>query len=130
MLDYNMRFSDAQPLAAGDSTNIIDAGEGDLGKSGDHIALEVIVGKGTGAATSDLSITLATGAADDGSDAKPAMTFYVDKDKVTRGGVVYVSFLGIDLKRYHKLTYAGAAGVTGATVTAGYAIHGGQTNMV
>ncbi len=130
MLDYNMRFSDAQPLAAGDSTYIIDAGDGDLGKSGDQIALEVIVGKGSGAATSDLSVTLATGMASDGSDAAPAMTFYIDKDKVNRGGVVYVSFLGIGLKRFHKLTYAGAAGATGATITAGYAIHGGQTNMV
>lgn len=130
MLDYNMRFSDAQPLAAGDSTYIIDAGEGDLGKSGDQIALEIIIGKGTGAATSDLSITLATGTASDGSNTKPAITFHVDKAKVNRGGTVYVSFLGMDLKRYHKLTYAGAAGATGATVTAGYALHGGQTNMV
>lgn len=130
MLDYNMRFSDAQALAAGDSENIIDAGVGDLGKSGDRIALEVIIGKGTGTATSDLSVTLATGAAANGSDAAPAMTFFVPRDKVSRGGVVHVSFLGIHLKRYHKLIYAGAAGLTGATVTAGYAIHGGQTNMV
>lgn len=129
MLDYNMRFSDAQALAAGDSQNIIDTGKGDLGKSGDRIALEVIVGKGTAAATSDLSVTLATGNRANGSDATPAMTFHIDKAKVNRGGVAYVSFLGINLKRYHKLTYAGAAGVAGATVTAGYALHGGQTNM-
>lgn len=125
-----MRFSEAQALADGDSENIIDAGEGDLGRSGDRIALEVIIGKGTGAPASDLSVTLATGLLDDGSDATPAMTFFVPKDKVARGGTVYVSFLGIHLKRYHKLTYAGSAGVAGATVTAGYAIHGGQTNMV
>ena len=130
MQDYNARFCDAKALAPGDADNILDMGEGDLGQSGDHIALEVIIGKGTGTATSDLTVTLASGAAADGSDAATNATFTIDKAKVTRGGTVYVTFLGIGLKRYHKLTFAGAAGVTGATVTAGYAIHGGQTNMI
>lgn len=130
MLDYKLRFCDAQALAPGDSAKIIDAGEGDLGKSGDNIALEVIIGKPTAAATSDLIVTLATGNAPTLTDAKPAVAITIPKEKVTRGGVAAVNFLGLGLRRYHKLTFSGAAGATGATVTAGYAIHGGQTNMV
>lgn len=130
MLDFKLRFCDAQTLTAGDSAKTIDTGEGDLGKSGDNIALEVIIGKPTGTATSDLVVTLVTGDVEALTDGKPAVAITIPKEKVNRGGVAAVNFLGLGLRRYHKLTFSGAAGATGATITAGYALHGGQTNMI
>ncbi len=131
MKDFNEIFSDAQTLADGDSQFTIHTNQiADPGKAGNIICIEINIGKGTGTATSALQVTLSSGLLDDGSDMAPVVAWWIAPEKVTVGGTVLVGFLATGIMPYQKLTYAGGAGVTGATVSACYAIHGGQTNQM
>lgn len=119
MWDAENMFSYNQTLAAGDSTNIVDVGIGDAGKSS-PLRLNVAVGPGASGA---LTVTLSTSDAGDMSGATEIATYTVAADKVAKGGDVLVADLPTGCKRYLQLTYGGASG---GTVTAGLT-WGGQT---
>jgi len=129
--DYQLRFSDGQALANGDSENIIQPTiKADAGKAGSQLAIEVIIGGQSGTATGDMTVALSSGELADGSDMAENVRWTIPAARVTRGGTVLAAHVPPGLKPYQKLTYAGIAGVTGGVITAGYSIHGGETIMI
>ncbi len=128
--DFQLRFSDSQALANGDSENIVQPTiKADAGKAGSQLVIEAAISGQTGTATADMTITLSHGTLADGSDMKAAVQWTIPAARVTRGGTIMANHIPAGLLPFQKLTYAGIAGVTGGVITAGYAIHGGETIM-
>ena len=120
MWDAENMFSVAQTLAGADSTNVVDVGIGDAGKSA-GVFLNVLVSPGS---AGTLTVTVKTSDAADMSGAVEVAKYTVSADKLERGGDVLTADLPTGCKRYLRLTYAGGSG---GTVTAGLN-WGGQTN--
>lgn len=112
MWDKENMFSYKQPLAAGNSTDIVDVGPGDAGK-GMPLNLAVVLGPGASGA---LVVTVSTSDAADMSGAVEIAKYTILANKVAAGGDVLSADLPTGCKRYLRLAYAGA---TGGTVSAG-----------
>lgn len=120
MWDFESVFSDKQPLAAGDSVNVVDVGPGDIGP-GEPVILQVSL---SGGATGELDLTVEASDASDMSQSVKLARYIVPAARAERGGVVLAAPLPSGCKRYLRLSYAGASG---GTVTAGL-VSGAQTN--
>ena len=112
MWDAETMFSYKQALAAGNSTNVVDVGPGDVGK-GTPLYLAVVVGPG---ASGDLTVTVKTSNAAAMTGAVEIAKYTIPAEKVALGGDVLSAALPTGCKQYLQLAYAGA---TGGTITAG-----------
>ncbi len=127
MIDHAQLFCECQDITETASANTLDTGIGDIGKSG-NIYLEVLVSKSDATPTADTVITLYSSDNADMSEQVASVVFTLDKNRIATGGTALVTNLPSGMKRYHSLGIAAGAGSTGAAITAGYSVDGGQTN--
>lgn len=112
MWDAETMFSYKQALAAGNSTNVVDVGPGDVGK-GTPLNLAVVVGPGASGA---LTVTVNTSDSPGMAGSVEIAKYTIAAAKVALGGDVLSADLPTGCKRYLQLAYAGA---TGGTISSG-----------
>lgn len=121
MWDKETTFSTLQTLVTGgaDSTDVVDAGPGDIGL-GEAVYLQVSVTPGC---TGTLTVQVKTADTADMTGAVKLAEYLVGAVRLAKGGPVLAAPLPTGCKRYLRLNYAGAAG---GKITAGLA-QGAQT---